>query len=317
MAPPRARRQVSERIQSVTLRAPMDLNLLSLFVTVAEASSFSTAAAKLGVRRSSVSRGVAALERALGVQLFSRTTRNVALTTAGTALHAKVAPHLASLKEAMGTLPEREKQPSGELRVTAPVDIGTILLPSIIAGFTRSYPAVTVDARLSNQRVDLVAEGLDAALRVSTARMSDSTLVARKLSAVELQIFAAPTYLARAGTPRAPEETKEHAWVMYRGMAHPRQLSGSSVKARVIGDDILFVYRLAIAGVGLGLLPTFLTREDVEAGRLIRVLPRFSLRSGALYLVHPPAQHVPRKVTAFRDYLVAHFAAHPLVGSAG
>lgn len=222
-------------IQSVTLRAPMDLNPLSLFVTVAEASSFSTAAAKLGVRRSSVSRGVAALERALDVQLFSRTTRQVALTTAGAALYAKVAPSLASLKESIGTLPEREKLPSGELRITAPVDIGVIVLPGIIAGFSTRYPAVTVDAWVTNRRVDLVAEGFDAALRVSMGRLSDSTLA----------------------------------------------------------------------------------REDVAAGRLVRVLPRNSIGSGALYLVHPPAQRVPRKVTVFRDYLVEHFAAHPLVGRQG
>src|SRR5262245_48175662 len=118
----------------------MDLNLLSLFLTVAETSNFSTAAAKLGVRPSSVSRGIAGLERSLGVQLFSRTTRHVALTTAGSALYAKIKPQLGALTEALGTLPEREEQPSGVLRMTAPVDIGTMILPSILTGFAMRYP---------------------------------------------------------------------------------------------------------------------------------------------------------------------------------
>src|SRR4051812_13500100 len=102
----------------------LDFDLLEHFVAVAEASSFAAAARKLGVRRSSVSRAVAALERSIGVQLFSRTTRHVTLTTAGSALVVKVAPLLASLREAVGSLPEREEEPSGTLRVTAPSDLG-------------------------------------------------------------------------------------------------------------------------------------------------------------------------------------------------
>lgn len=148
-------------------------------------------------------------------------------------------------------------------------------------------------------------------------RLSDSSLVARKLSDIELQVFAAPTYLARAGAPRSPRDTAEHQWVSLRRIKVPPPLPTPKTEPRVNGDDILFVCQSVIAGAGLGVLPTFLAREDVAAGRLVPVLPRLSLRSGALYLVHPPAQHVPRKVTAFRDYLVEHFAAHPLAGRSG
>jgi DNA-binding transcriptional LysR family regulator len=97
----------------------------------------------------------------------------------------------------------------------------------------------------------------------------------------------------------------------------PPPLPMPTAKPRLIGDDILFVCQAVKAGAGLGVLPTFLAREEVAAGRLVRVLPRVSLRLGTIYLVHPPAQHVPRKVTALRDYLVEHFAAHPLVGRSG
>ena len=295
----------------------MDLNLLAHFVTVAEASSFSTAAARLGLQRSSVSRAVAALERSVGVQLFSRTTRSVALTTAGTALYARVAPQLASLKESVGSLPEREALPSGELKVTAPNDFGAVVLAPIIAAFSTRYPGVEVNVRLTNRRVDVVAEGFDAALRMQSGRRSDSSLVARRLSEIEMEIFAAPTYLARAGIPRTPKDAAAHAWVGMKGFKLPASFPAASVGPRIVGDDVLFVCRAAIAGAGLALLPTFLAREDVAAGTLVRVLPRFSMRAGAVFFVHPPAQHVARKVAAFRDYLVEHFAAHPLIGRAG
>lgn len=289
----------------------MDLNLISVFQSVAEASSFSAAAKKLGVRRSSISRSVAALERELGVQLFNRTTRSVALTTAGTALLAKVRPQLVALQEALGSLPEREEEPSGDLRLTAPGDIGAIVLPSIIAGFALRFPAVHLDVRLTNRTVDLVGEGFDVALRAGT-KLDDSSLVARRLSTVDFQVFASPTYLARAGHPRTGEDALEHDWVIFRGFKLPAPLGGMKKKPRVIGDDMMFVHRTVRAGAGLGLMPAFLAQPDLAAGTLVRVLPKIESKMGGLFLVHPPAQHVPRKVTAFRDFVVQHLAQHPL-----
>lgn len=292
----------------------MDLNLLSLFVSVTEAASFSKTAEKLGVPRSSVSRGIAALERSLGVQLLSRSTRHVALTTAGTTLYAKVAPQLAALRSAMGSLPEREEQPSGTLRLTAPNDLGAIVLPAVFAAFALRYPAIDLDVRLTNRQVDLVGEGFDLALRVSGTRLSDSSLVARKLAAAPMQVFAAPAYLARAGTPRGVEEAANHAWVLFPAIGTPPPLLKPTVTPRVRGDDIRFVHEMIREGVGLGLLPAPIAREDLAAGRLVRVLPRVAITAGALYLVHPPSKHVPRKVTAFRDFLVDQLSRTSLFG---
>ncbi len=288
----------------------MDLNLISVFQVVADAASFSAAATKLGVRRSSVSRSVAALERELGVQLFNRTTRSVALTTAGTALLAKVRPQLLALEEALGSLPEREEEPSGELKLTAPGDIGTIVLPEIVAGFTLRYPAVQVDVRLTSRTVDLVGEGFDLALRAG-ASLTTSSLVARRLATVAFGVYGSPAYLARAGTPRTAEDAADHTWVTYRGFKLPLP-GGGKKNARVSGDDLLFVHRAIQAGAGLGVIPAFLAQADLTSGTLVRVLPKFETSAGALYLVHPPAQHVPRKVTAFRDYLLQHLKTHPL-----
>jgi len=294
--------------------ATPDLNLLPLFVAVAETWSMSAAARKLGLPKSSVSRGVAALEQSLGVQLFHRTTRKVALTTAGTAFYEKVRPLVASLRDITEGLPEQEAEPSGELRLTSPVDMGLTFLAPLAAGFSARYPAVQLDIRPTNRTVDLVGEGFDAALRVAS-RLADSTLVARRLSGLESAIYAAPTYLARRGPPRTPADVGAHDWVIHR---HVRQLPSPLVapaRPRLVTDDLLFAHRAVREGLGLGLLPTFLARQDVTAGRLVRVLPGWGSKVGSLFFVYPRTGHVPRKVAAFRDFVVAYLAANPLLAS--
>jgi DNA-binding transcriptional LysR family regulator len=297
--------------------APIDLNLLSLFTTVAETASFSEAARKLRVPRSSVSRNIGELETALGVQLFNRTTRKVALSTAGIALHERVAPQLAALTESLGSMPEQNQLPSGALRVSAPPDFGVTVLPELLTGFTQRYPAVAVDLRLSPRLVDLVAEGFDVALRLAPRRLVDSSLVARRLAALELGLYASPVYLARKPPIRTPDDTVEHDWVAFRGNPPGAPFPKPARPARVAADEMLFVYRAVVGGAGLGLVPSFLATPDVTAGRLVRLIPKYKLASGGLYFVHAAGAKPPRKVIAFRDYLVEYIAAHPLCPGLG
>lgn len=292
----------------------MDLNLLRLFLAVAETTSFSAAARKLGLPKSSVSRGVASLENSLGTQLLHRTTRQVSLTTAGTALYDRAAPLMRSLDDAVGALPEREEEPSGELRITAPNDVGAVLLPEIITKFTARYPRIRLDVRLTNRPVDLVAEGFDVAIRAVAGRMADTSLVARKLTAIEIQFFASPSYLARRGTPRSLEELADHDWVLFRSWKMPPALAKAKGNARIVGDDMLFLRNSVIAGGGVGILPAFLAHADVTAGNLVRVVPRYTELSSTLIMLYPQTQHVPRKVTALRDFLLEALAARPLGG---
>src|SRR5690348_4382475 len=193
----------------------MDLNLLTVFEAVARTSSFSAAAKELGLPKSSVSRAVARLEADLKVQLLFRTTRHVAPSAAGTALYDRVAPLLRSVKSALGEMPEREEQPSGELRVTAPVDLGVLFLAEVVVRYAARYPAVTVDLHLTGRVVDLVAEGFDVALRVASS-LQDSTLVVRRAAPIVVQLFASPLYLARRGTPRSEGDLAGHDWIAFR-----------------------------------------------------------------------------------------------------
>ena len=280
---------------------------------MADAQSFSEAARKLDLRRSSVSRAVASLEEALGVQLFSRTTRKVALTNAGAALSAKVGPQLASLRDSLGTLPEREAAPSGRLRITAPNDLGSTVLAPIVTAFSQRFPAVEIDVVLTNRVVDLVSERVDLALRVAPGgQLKDSSLIGRKVSQLELQLFASPTYLAQAGTPRSPEDLANHAWVKFRGLEFRPPLLPPRAKPKLICDDIFFLYHALKAGAGVGVLPSYIVRDDLARGTLVRVAPRLSLGVGSVFLVHPPAQHVPRKVSAFVQFVVDWLQRTPL-----
>jgi DNA-binding transcriptional LysR family regulator len=287
----------------------MDLGLLTIFEAVARTASFSSAARELDLPKSSVSRGVARLEAELDVPLLFRTTSQVALSAAGTALYDRITPLLAALKRALSEMPEREEQPSGTLKVTAPVDLGAIFLVEVVTRYTARFPGVSVDLHLTGRLVDLVAEGFDVALRVAPA-LKDSSLVARRAAPVMVHLFASPLYLARRGTPRTEAELASHDWVLFR--TGPRKLQFSpplgegahGPAGRIVCDDLLFVRDALLAGAGLGTLPTFVAAPEVEAGRLVRVLPRFEQQAGTLHIVTPAARHQPHKVVAFRDLVL-------------
>jgi len=289
----------------------MNLNLLPVFKAVADAGSMSEAARTLGQPKSSVSRAVTRLEASLGVQLFLRSTRRLSLTTAGAAFYEKVSPLLGALAGAATSLPEQEEEPSGELRLTAPVDLGLTWLPGLVARLLARYPRLDVALRLTNQRLDLVGEGVDAALRLATGRLPDSTLVARRLSAVGFDVYASPAYLARRGTPRRAEDLASHDLVGMPGLRLPAPFPRAP-RFRAVGDDVMLCRELVREGVGIGLLPVFLARADVSAGALVRVLPRVQQRSGTLYFVHPAVEHPPRKLTALRELLLEYVAERPL-----
>jgi DNA-binding transcriptional LysR family regulator len=281
----------------------MSLELLTSFIAVAETSSFSAAAARLRTSKATVSRAIARLEEGLGAELVHRTTRQ----TAGMALYERAAPHLAELRKSLCSLPELEEAPAGELRITAPIDLGATILPEVVARFTLRYPAVRVDAWITNRFVDLVGEGFDLALRAGEIKRKDSSLVARAVTTVEAQLFASPSYLARRGHPREVGD-EAHEWVQFRSA-----IPGYSVrKPRLLCDDFLFLREALRAGVGIGPLPTFLASSAVAAGELSRVLPAVHLSGGRFSLVYPSARKVARKVSAFRDVLLETVRLHPL-----
>ncbi len=295
----------------------VDLNLLSVLVAVGRTSSFSAAAKELGLPKSSVSRAIAKLEAAMNVRLVQRTTRRVALSTAGAALYEKVTPLLATLEMSVCAVPELREEPSGMLRVAASVDFGSTVLAEIVSRFVARYPTVQVDVRLSNAKVDLVADGFDVAMRFLARRPKDSSLSGRQVSPLAAQLFAAPTYLARRGTPRTPADLEGHEWVVFRdgeaiSLGGPDTSVTVTPRGRIHADDMFFIREAVRNGAGIGLLPTFIAEPDVSAGALVRLLPRWSTRIASVWILTPHARQLPPKVTAFRDLVIETLASRPL-----
>jgi DNA-binding transcriptional LysR family regulator len=289
----------------------VNYQLLAVFVAVVEASSFSKAARKLGVGKGSVSRAIARLEAILGAELLHRNTHAVALSTAGAALYERAAPHLSALDEAVGKLPERAEQPSGRLRLVAPYDFGVIVLPELLAQFSLRYPQVSFDVRLINQLIDLASERFDLAIHIAITRLKDSRLTARRLCGSEAGFYASPTYLARRGKPKRLDEAG-HDWIVHPGLIAnwklPRERSW-----RFLCDDFFLARDLARDGAGVAFLPALVAEPYVRGGFIEAVpLTDRPRQQGTFFVVYPSSGQVPRKVAAFRDFLLARARTSPL-----
>jgi DNA-binding transcriptional LysR family regulator len=202
--------------------------------------------------------------------------------------------------------------------VTAPVEIGTSFVADAAVAFGERYPLVQIDLALTNRTVNLVDEGFDVAVRAA-ARLADSSLVAKKLGDLGHALYASPRYLERRGAPSSPHDLRDHQCIVFRARDFGRtwkledgeQVVEVSVVARMNGDDFGFVRAAALAGGGIALMPRLTCAKDEASGRLIRVLPSFSARGAALYVLYPSAAQVPARVTAFRDFLAAAFEGRP------
>lgn len=288
--------------------------LVPVFLEVVRRGSFTAAAKALGLPKSTISRRVAELEKALGVTLLMRTTRTVRPTDAGLELFERASLALEHLEEATEAIATRVRTPRGTLRVTAPSDGGHRFLGETIASFLARYPEVRVELVLTQRIVDLVDEGFDAAIRASM-RLPDSSLVARKLASDDLALFAAHSYLDRRGEPKTLAELRDHDCVVFKPSRTARQMpfvgpdgeERIEMRGPVTVDDFGMVRELVRAGAGIGLIPALLLPECGET-TVRRVLPDYAVRGSSLYFVYPASRHVPPRVTAFRDHLIDAYA---------
>jgi DNA-binding transcriptional LysR family regulator len=294
--------------------ATIDLNRIAVFVRVIEAGSFTAAAAALRLPTSSVSRAVARLEDGLGVRLLNRTTRKLNLTDAGRHFHERMQAVIAETEDATQAVIGFAGEPRGTIRLTAPPDLGLRQLPDILARIIERYPGLVIELVLTSRRVDLVEESIDLALR--GGRLEDSSLVARKIFSSDLGIFASPGYLERRGRPKALAQLARHDCLIYapRGGKTTWRLQGPSgdesvtVSGSIVCPDMLFLQEMVVRGAGLALLPAESVTKQVARRELVRVLPRYGLQGGGLYLVWPSRTLVPARVVAVREMLAEELA---------
>ncbi len=287
----------------------LDLNDVAVFVHVVRCGSFAEAARRLGIPPNTLSRRVQQLETQLGTRLMQRSTRKLSLTSAGQDFHDRCAGAVQGLVDAGEALMSRNEAPSGLVRVAAPADFFDLFPMEWLATFLAAHPLVRVDFVLSDARADLIADRIDVAIRGGV--LEDSGLFARKVLDAGLDgLVASPAYIAAHGTPATLEDLVDHDCLIF---AHPSgratwRLSGPDgadaevqVAGRLSGNTAQALRKAALAGLGIALLPSTMTRRELRAGLLVPVLPQFHRKGHGVHLVYASRRHLPSAVSAFID----------------
>lgn len=289
-------------------REEFDLNEMAIFVHVVEAGSFTGAAKNLGLPKSTVSRKITQLEERLGVRLIQRTTRSLRLTDTGNAYYNQCARILGEIEEANIAVTRMQSTPSGTLRLTAPVLFGSTVLSGLIAEYTELHPQVSVDMVLSDQKLDLVQDGIDVAFRVGV--LEDSSLIGRRLGDARSVLCASPDYLKQRGTPAHPENLSEHSlvnlsqWGSWQLCGANEEIYNHNVKARIQVNDFASLYTLALSGAGITPLPTLIAASAIRAGTLIPVLKDWPFEASPIHALYPSNRHLSAKVRSFVDFVI-------------
>mgnify|MGYP003703463705 FL=1 len=282
---------------------------MATLVAVVDAGSFVQAAERLRSSKAAVSRIVADLEGRLGARLLNRTTRRLSLTEAGQAYVERCRQILDEVDEADGLAGMSTSRAVGLLRVNAPYTFGVVHLAPLWGPFMQMHPDVTLDISLSDRVVDLVEEGFDLAVRISD--MPDSSLVTRRLAGSAVVMCAAPDYLHEHGHPRTLEDLAHHHIIAYSywrqgdtwSFDSPQGRQAVLTRPRLRANNGDICRAAALAGQGIVLQPTFLVGEDIQQGRLVRVLPELVAPELGVYAVYPSRKHLSAKVRALVDFL--------------
>lgn len=292
----------------------MDLELIRIFVKVVELGSFTRAAQQLKLPKSTVSRGVSRLESGSGTRLLLRTTRSLKLTEAGRAFYDRCAGAVREIEEAGRGLQGADEQISGQVRLTAPEDVGQFLVSPEIRALARKYPALSFDFNFTDDVIDLVREGYDIAVRAG--RLPASRMRALRLGEVAMVLVASPRYLERAPRLQGPAdlasqdcleflpEAQVHRWKLTRSGPGPRTES-VTIRPRFSGNHARSIIQLALDAGGIALMPNVTCKDELDSGKLVRVLPQWDGEKLPIYLVLPSSGPVPRRVRVVADHLAA------------
>ena len=288
---------------------------MRLFIRVAELGSFSAVALQAGVARSVVTRQIAALETHLGVKLMARSTRRLALTSAGSAYLEKCRVILNLVEAAEADVAAERLTPRGNIRISLPLSFGIRRLAPLLLDFSQRHPEVSLDMDYSDRRINLIEEGIDLAIRI-TRRLEPGD-VARKIGTGRMLVVAAPEYLARHGRPQHPAELVHHECLGYNhvGSSMPWQFmvngqpENFTVRSRINANNGDVLTEAAAQGLGITLQPDFIVASYLDAGRVEQILADFAIPELGIYAMLPSNRHVPHRVRVLMDMLVAALAA--------
>jgi DNA-binding transcriptional LysR family regulator len=293
----------------------LEPNDLLLFARVAELGSFSRAAERLGVPKSTVSRRVSALENQLGERLLVRSTRKLAVTEFGEAVLVHARHHSEDVEAAASLAQNRQVEPSGTLRMTMPPDLAHHFLAPMLARFARSHPAIRLHLDLTARFVDLIGENFDLAIRPGNLR-DDASLAARRVATFAMGLYAAPEYLKRRGVPSTPEDLMQHdallvlsrtgdpvPWILFRGEEHWQGVP----PARAVANSPDLLMEMALRGAGIAVVNDVFALEHLKRKALAPVLPEWRPPPVPLWAVFPGRRLMPAKTRVFIDALMTLF----------
>jgi DNA-binding transcriptional LysR family regulator len=291
------------------------LTSIRAFTWVVQHGSFAAAARELRLSRSAVSKYVIELEQELGSQLLVRTTRSASPTQNGQAYYERCIAILADLEEADLAVARLQSEPRGLLRVNAPMSFGTLHLGRAVADFMERYPQLQIQLVLSDQQIDPVQEGFDVTLRI--ADLPSSSLIARKIAPALRVVCAAPSYLARRGTPAHPHDLRQHDCLAYGYLATGNQwkLTGPDgdhwihIPWTLCSNNGEVLRDAVVKGRGIALLPTFIVGADLQEGSLRSILTNYTAPEISVYAIYPQTRHLSVKVRMFIDFLIERFGS--------
>jgi DNA-binding transcriptional LysR family regulator len=289
----------------------IDMDDVRAFQRVGSLLSFSAAGRVLGVRKSAISRSIQRLERALHVRLLERTTRGVALTDVGRVMLQQLGDVLSRMDEVVDLAGTLNAHPRGRLKLTAGIGFGIEVLTELLPEFSLAYPDVAITLDLTSDTVDLLAEQVDVAFRMGA--LVDSSLLATRLGTIGCQLCAAPSYLERRGVPRSTEELAGHDLLAIpRPDGLPRRWTFQDARGnqsiidmspRLTANDPHAIYQMALNGAGIAAVANYLAASDLERGRLVRVLPEWSVPSVDVSLVLPGGRERSPATRAFVAFI--------------
>ena len=293
-----------------------NLSDIVTLVRVVESGSFVAAAQGLGVTPSAVSKSVSRLEERLGVRLLNRTTRSLSLTDAGNSFYTRCRDLVGQLSDAEAEVAATSQRPRGRLRVDMPVSFGRDYLVPALPRFLAQYPEIMLQISFNDRIIDIIEEGVDVVIRVG--KLTDSRLVARQLTVPEVYLVAAPDYLERAGTPESPEELKRHSCIRFfnpntgTNVDWVLESKGTEQEVPVTGqlmfNSIEAVLAAAIAGLGIGPVPSLMADRALASGLITRVLPDWRLvPEKPLSALWVKDRHASPKVQVFVEFLATLF----------
>ncbi len=291
------------------------LDGLKTVIAVVETSSFTAASERLGMSKALVSKYVGEVENGLGIRLFNRTTRQLALTEAGKRYYEQAVTLLEQFSAMVDDVTDEQISPRGLIRISAPVTFGEMKLAPLLTEFSNLYPELKVELILTNRAIDMLEEAIDVRLRIGG--VDDSNMIARHLKTYPLILSAAPSYIQQYGLPKSPPEIAEHRCIIDSNFRVGKQWpfispEGDSatinVSSSMAANSPQAVREMAIAGGGIAMVPNFIVEDAIDDGLLLPVLPEYTTLEFGLYAIYPHRKYIAKKVRCFIDFALDKFA---------